>query len=261
MTVRVIDAATCPPVLAPADLVIDAAYGTGFKGTWMAPHVGAAPVLAVDLPSGVDGTTGEQHGRALAADRTVTFAAYKPGLLLGAGRSLTGGVDVADIGLDTGRARAFLVESGDVQAWWRPRPPTAHKWSRAVRVVAGSPGMTGAAHLCTAAAQRAGSGMVTLSSPGVEGSAPVEVVQKSVPEEGWADDVLADLHRFRALVLGPGLGRDERTVADARRTVAGAAVPVLVDGDGLFALAWDAEGAAPLLRRRDGTDGAHAARR
>ena len=149
MTVRVFDVATCPPRLPPADLVIDAAFGTGFKGTWDAPHVGAAPVLAVDLPSGVDGLTGERRGRTLPADRTVTFAALKPGLLFGSGRGLAGEVEVADIGLDTGGANAHLVEAVDVQAWWRPRPPTAHKWSRAVRAVAGSPGMTGAAHLCT----------------------------------------------------------------------------------------------------------------
>ena len=251
MTVRVFDVATCPARLPPADLVIDAAFGTGFKGTWDAPNVGAAPVLAVDLPSGIDGLTGERRGRSLAADRTVTFAAMKPGLLFGAGRGLAGEVEIADIGLDTSRARANLIDAGDVRAWWRPRPPTAHKWSRAVRAVAGSPGMTGAAHLCSGAAQRAGSGMVTLSSPGIEPVTPVEIVHKRVPGFDWAQPVLADLHRFRALVIGPGLGREEHTVVAVRATVAGAQVPVLVDGDGLFALAWDHDGAAPLLRGRN----------
>ena len=89
-----------------ADLVIDAAYGTGFHGEWRAPRVGAAPVLAVDIPSGVNGLTGEAGRGVLAADRTVTFAALKPGLLLGAGRNLAGDVEVVDIGLDTRRARA-----------------------------------------------------------------------------------------------------------------------------------------------------------
>jgi NAD(P)H-hydrate epimerase len=248
--VRMFDAADCPPQLPPADLVIDAAYGTGFRGEWRAPRVGAAPVLAVDIPSGVDGLTGEAGRGVLAADRTVTFAALKPGLLLGPGRILAGDVEVVDIGLDTRRARAQLVEAEDVAQWWRPRPPTAHKWIRAVRIVAGSPGMTGAAHLASAAAMRAGSGMVSLSTPGTDGSAPAEVVRRRLPAFDWSGQVLDDLHRYHALVVGPGLGREPYTVAAVRATVTAATVPLVVDGDGLFALAWDAEGAAPVLHRR-----------
>jgi ADP-dependent NAD(P)H-hydrate dehydratase / NAD(P)H-hydrate epimerase len=248
--IRMFDAAECPPQLPPADLVIDAAYGTGFRGEWRAPRVGAAPVLAVDIPSGVSGLTGEAGRGVLAADRTVTFAALKPGLLLGAGRNLAGEVEVVDIGLDTRRVRTHLVETEDVAAWWRPRPPTAHKWSRAVRVVAGSPGMTGAAHLSSGAAQRAGSGMVTLSTPGADGSAPPEVVRRRLPAFDWSGQVLDDLHRYHALVIGPGLGREAYTVAAVRATALAATVPTVIDGDGLFALAWDADGAAPVLHRR-----------
>ncbi len=252
VTVRLYDAAGSPARLPPADLVIDAAYGTGFRGEWRAPHVGSSPVLAVDIPSGVDGLTGAAVRGVLAADRTVTFAALKPGLLVGAGRNLAGDVEVADIGLDTARARAHLVERRDVAQWWRPRPPTAHKWSRAARVVAGSPGMTGAAHLASAAAQRAGSGMVTLSTPGSEGSGPVEVVRRRLPAFDWSGAVLDDLHRYHSLVIGPGLGREEFTVAAVRQTIVGASVPTVVDGDALFALAWDPDGAAPILHRRSG---------
>jgi hydroxyethylthiazole kinase-like uncharacterized protein yjeF len=248
--VRMFDAAACPPRLPLADLVIDAAYGTGFRGEWTAPHVGRAPVLAVDIPSGVNGLTGEAGRGVLVADRTVTFAALKPGLLLGAGRQLAGDVEVVDIGLDTRRATAHVVEASDVAAWWRPRPPTAHKWSRAVRVVAGSPGMSGAAYLAAGAAQRAGSGYVALSSPGVDASAPPEVVRTRLPAFDWSAAVLEDLHRFHALVIGPGLGREPFTVDAVRATIAAAAVPVVVDGDALFALAWDAAGAAPVVRAR-----------
>jgi len=249
--VRMYDAGALPLRLPDADLVIDAAFGTGFHGEWRAPRVGRAPVLAVDIPSGVDGLTGEAGRGVLAADRTVTFAALKPGLLLGAGRNLAGDVEVVDIGLDTRAATAHLVEREDVASWWRPRPPTAHKWSRAVRVVAGSPGMTGAAHLASAAAQRAGSGYVSLSAPGVEATAPPEVVRRRLPAFDWSAAVLEDLHRFHALVVGPGLGREEYTVAAVRATVAKAAVPVVVDGDALFAMAWDSDGPAPVLHRRD----------
>ena len=99
-TVRVFEAAACPTALPPADLVIDAAYGTGFHGDWAAPNVGDARVLAVDIPSGVDGLTGVAVAGVLQADQTVTFAAIKPGHLLHDGKRLAGAVTVADIGLD-----------------------------------------------------------------------------------------------------------------------------------------------------------------
>src|SRR5690606_24865068 len=102
-----------------------------------------------------DGLTGEAGDGTLAADATVTFAALKPGLLFGAGPALAGDVEVADIGLDVGRARIHVVERDDVERVWRPRSRSAHKWSTAVRLVAGSPGMQGAGWLAAAAAQRA----------------------------------------------------------------------------------------------------------
>ncbi len=250
--VEVHGADACPSVLDPADLVIDAAYGTGFHGEWWAPRVGATPVLAVDIPSGVDGLTGAAGRGVLPADRTVTFAALKPGLLFGPGRWLAGDVEVADIGLDVGPATTNFVDGVDVARWWRPRPPGAHKWSRAVRVVAGSPGMTGAGHLVAAAAHRAGAGMVTLSSPGTDADAPVEVVTKPLDGSDWAGAVLDDLDRYHAVVVGPGLGRHDDTVASVRRLVVESPLPVVVDGDGLFALAWGSHDAATLLRRRRG---------
>src|SRR5262245_61094349 len=90
---QVMDAPSLPDRLPPCDLVIDAAYGTGFHGEWHAPDPGDAPVLAVDIPSGVDGVTGEAHGRVLPAVRTVSFAALKPGLVLEPGASLCGDVE------------------------------------------------------------------------------------------------------------------------------------------------------------------------
>jgi len=250
--VEVHGADACPSVLDAADLVIDAAYGTGFHGEWWAPRAGATPVLAVDIPSGVDGLTGAAGRGVLPADRTVTFAALKPGLLFGPGRWLAGDVEVADIGLDAGATMAHLVDGTDVARWWRPRPPGAHKWSRAVRVVAGSPGMTGAAHLTAAAALRAGAGMVTLSTPGLEADAPVEVVVRRLEGADWAGVVLDDLDRYRALVVGPGLGRHDDTVTAVRRLVVESPLPVVVDGDGLFSLAWGASDAASVLGRRRG---------
>ena len=142
----VVDAASAPDRLPDADLVVDAAYGTGFRGDYAAPAPppGAA-VLAVDIPSGVDGLTGRPSQRVLAADATVTFAALKPGLVLPPGLELAGEVEVADIGLDVSRATAHLVGAAAVAGWLPQRPAVAHKWQSAVWVVAGSPGMGGAA--------------------------------------------------------------------------------------------------------------------
>lgn len=231
------------------DLVIDAAYGTGFRGEHRPPRVGGVPVLAVDIPSGVDGLTGVAHGEPWAATRTVTFAALKPGLLLADGPRLCGVVEVADIGLDVSVASANLVEPADVAAWWPRRASGAHKWRSAVWVVAGSPGMAGAAALCAAGAARAGAGYVRLSTPGVDGhpGGPIEAVGVGLPAEGWAQEVLDDLGRFGAAAVGPGLGRSDVVTTEVQRLVAVAPVPVVVDGDGLNALG---DEAADVIRGR-----------
>jgi hydroxyethylthiazole kinase-like uncharacterized protein yjeF len=252
VAVRVIDAAAPPAELVGYDLVIDAAYGTGFRGVWSPPAIGPTPVLAVDIPSGIDGLTGRAEGPVWAARRTVTMVAHKPGLLLEPGRHFAGSVTVADIGLAVERARTFLLEPGDVAAIVPRRGADAHKWRAAVSVVAGSPGMTGAAVLAAGAAQRSGAGMVRLGVPGADptGIGPVEVVGRPLSTNSWAAEVLADLDRIHALVIGPGLGRSDATGEAVRRVVAGADVPVVVDGDGLVALAWSPEGAAAVLKDR-----------
>ena len=248
--VRVFDV-PCPAVLPPSDLVIDAAYGTGFHGAWSPPDVGATPVLAVDLPSGVDALTGDIGGEVLAAAHTVTFGALKPGLLMPPGSVLSGELELADIGLDVGWARANLVLAADVAAWWPERDEYAHKWQSAVRVIAGSSTMTGAPRLVSHAAMRAGAGMVHLSIPGMTlGDGPIEIVQRPLPSTNWADAALGSLERFHSIVVGPGLGRSDDTGANVRRLVLEAPLPMVLDGDGLFALGWSSEGATTLLRRR-----------
>jgi ADP-dependent NAD(P)H-hydrate dehydratase / NAD(P)H-hydrate epimerase len=239
--VEEIDAKAAPPTLLGADLVIDAAYGTGFRGEHHAPDVSGAPVLAVDIPSGIDGTTGEERGRALRAVRTVTFAALKPGLVLEPGRSKAGRVVVADIGLDVARAAAAVVEADDVAGWLPPRPANAHKWSASVLAIAGSAGMTGAGHLVAAAAQRAGAGMVRLGSPGVpdDPARPTEAVGLELPSVGWAGAVLDAAARFQALVIGPGLGTASPTQSAILDVLAATDRPAVVDGDGLTALGRD----------------------
>ena len=223
------------------DLVIDAAYGTGFRGTYDWPRLPpGVPVLSVDIPSGVDGLTGEVAGVVPTARRTVTFAALKPGLLFEPGAGTVGEVVVADIGLDVSGASCALVESDDVAAWLRPRPAVTNKWRSAVWVIAGSPGMAGAATLVSRAALRAGAGYVRQSSPGGSPATPdpVEAVHVELPAGGWAPKVVDELDRFGAVVVGNGLGTDPSTQAEIRELVSSAVgLPVVVDADGLTALA------------------------
>ncbi len=246
--VAVFDATSAPASLPAADLVIDAAYGTGFRGHYDFPDHGVTPVLAVDIPSGVDGSNGRAGGRVARATRTVTFAALKPGLLLDVGRQAAGAVEVVDIGLDVSRSTCGLVTDHDV-SWWMPsRAVDAHKWRHAVWVIGGSPGMTGAPRLSAHAAMRTGAGYVRLSIPGanVEVTDPIEVVSQELPRSGWQDAVSADVLRFGALVVGPGIGRAPATLGAVGRVLATSPVPVVVDGDALRAL-----GSAELSMPRD----------
>ena len=243
---QVVGLEAMPPVVADVDLVIDAALGTGGRPGFAAPTVASGiPVLAVDIPSGLDGTIGDATGAVLAATRTVTFAALKPGLLLGDGPRLAGDVHVVDIGLDTSSALAGLVTDDDLRRALGPRPRDAHKWNSAVWVIAGSPGMVGAAHLCARAAQRAGAGYVRLSTPGLadDPGAPTEAVGVALPEEAWARLVVDQAERIAAVALGPGLGRSDTARAQVCEALDRLTVPVVLDGDGLAAL-----GDAPARR-------------
>lgn len=256
--VIVLDADRMPPRLPACDLIIDAAYGTGFRGDWRPPSTNGVPVLAVDVPSGLDGLTGLAAPGAWIADRTVTFVALKPGLLLGSGPALSGEVELADIGILLGMGNVDIneVEASDVGCWLPRRAIDAHKWKTAVFTLAGSPGMMGASHLSALAAMRSGAGMVHTASPGIvsDRGTPTEVVRKSLPVLGWSRDVLdevnADHARFTSMVVGPGLGRDDGTMTETRKVIAGSRIPMVIDGDGLFAVAWGGDGARDIVRTR-----------
>ncbi len=233
--------------------MIDAAYGTGFHGEYAAPTVPpGTPVLAVDIPSGVEGDSGRASGSPLKADRTVTFVALKPGLLQGDGARLAGRVTVADIGLLPGSSAVAVMEDADVSSLVAPRRRQDNKWSAAVLVVAGSPGMVGAASLCARSAYRSGAGMVRLGVPGAGlAEAPAsEAVSVHLPAEGWSSEALEVAARCAAVVVGPGLGRDPSTAAQVLHLLEGCPVPVVVDADGLYALGRLDGGA---LRRPAGT--------
>lgn len=250
-----------------ADLVIDAAYGTGLVRAYSAPDSAGAPVLAVDIPSGLSGLTGEpagSGGNPVRADLTVTFGALKPGLLLGAGPEHTGSIELAEIGLGALAARAarmWLVNDADVASGVADRPKEAHKWQSAVQVVAGSPGMSGAPWMVSRAAMRAGAGYVRLGIPGMSpieaGLPPGELVSRALPETNWAEAALEGISRFKAIVVGPGLGGTGRGPEGTTGIATPVAVlllgapdiPAVVDADGLNALG-DLDAVAAVVARR-----------
>ncbi|MGO8722813.1 MAG: NAD(P)H-hydrate dehydratase [Acidimicrobiales bacterium] len=234
-----VDPAGSPASLPPCDLVIDAAYGTGFRGEYCAPSVPeGVPVLAIDIASGLDCDTGEACEGAVRASVTVTMAALKPGLLMGEGRQLSGRLELAPIGIAVAPGKLWLVEDADIASWLAPRPAETNKWRSACAVVAGSPGMLGAGRFSSSACQRAGAGMVRWCVPGAapEFLPASEAVVLSVPATDFAPAVLAGLERCRSLVIGPGLGQHPGVVSSVRAIVASAEVGVVVDADGLGAL-------------------------
>ncbi|HKE99159.1 MAG TPA: NAD(P)H-hydrate dehydratase [Actinomycetes bacterium] len=236
-----------------ADLVVDGLLGTGSSG---APRgaVGeaiaatggtAAPVLAVDIPSGVDGSTGEVPGPAVHAAVTVTFQAVKPGHVLAPGSLHAGRLLVADIGLPLQTGWEVSEAAGLAPLVPVPRGEL-HKRSRGVLlVVAGASGMAGAATLAGRAARRAGVGLLVLAAPASAGArvgaAVPEALTVALPErdgavaEGAAGALERWLGEADALAVGPGLGRADFT-GRAVLEVLGAEVPAVVDADGLFAL-------------------------
>jgi NAD(P)H-hydrate epimerase len=249
--VTVIAAADAPGAFAPADLVIDAAYGTGFRGSYDAPEVPpGVPVLSIDIPSGVDADTGEGPGAPFRASHTVTFAAYKTGLLQGAGPEHCGTVQVADIGIPLATPRAVLIEDADIAASLPARPRQSNKWSTALGVASGSVGMEGSAILCTRGALAAGSGMIRLGTPGNPvGNWPTEAVRVSLGDPRWAAPFLEATTKCRAMVIGPGLGTADATKEEIRAVIAAAPHPLVIDADAITALG-DPETARTLLAER-----------
>jgi NAD(P)H-hydrate epimerase len=222
------------------DVIVDALLGTGMKG---APRDDTArvieeingagvPVVAVDISSGVDGSTGEVAGAAVRADLTVTMHGRKVGLAVAPGRFFAGDIVVADIGIEPGETENALVTPAILDEVPR-RGPRDNKYSSGhVVVVGGSRGMTGAAALAARAAFRADAGYVTICAP--EESIPaieelvVEAVKRPLQQ---VDEAVAGAD---ALAVGPGLGRDNTELV--RRLLAKIALPAVVDADALFEL-------------------------
>ncbi len=244
-----------------ASLVIDAIFGTGFKGTANklagqaieAISSAGRPVLSADIPSGVNGETGQVTGPAVKADATVTMGLLKTGLLFYPGRSLAGEVTVADIGfppkaIDEQKVNINAIDAGIVRQWLPRRPPDAHKGScGTVLVLAGSVGMTGAARLTSLSALRSGAGLVYLGVPeslnDVMESKLTEVITKPMPETRTRTLSLPALDRIKALmakadsiVIGPGLSTHPETVELVQAVIKNINIPAVLDADALNAL-------------------------
>jgi ADP-dependent NAD(P)H-hydrate dehydratase / NAD(P)H-hydrate epimerase len=238
-----------------ADLVVDAVFGTGFTGPPRRPAARlleemaalSAHVLALDVPSGVDASTGEIAGPAVKAQRTITFHGLKVGLAVAPGRFYAGEVEVADIGLPSADTRHNRV-SPEILELVPRRGVADNKYSAgSVLIVGGSTGLTGAPSLAAEAALRSGAGYVAACVPAslnlVFEQRLVEVVTRPCPDEDGvmkieaADVVLEAAERAGAIALGPGLGRSDGVRALVGFLLDRLDKPIVLDADALWPIA------------------------
>ncbi len=249
--------------------IVDAMLGTGFEGTPREPVAGAiraindaqAVVVACDVPSGVNASTGEVEADAVRARVTATFHGPKIGLYVDPGKEHAGRVEVIEIGIPRAAPRPALagVIADAVLGLVPPRPRSGTKFKSGVVVIAGGArGLSGAPTMAALAAMRTGAGYVQVAVP--KSTEPtfdlklMEAMTHGMPEDDGAhvpegvDPVLELCERAGALVLGPGIGRTAGALEWARSVAHRASVPVLIDADGLNAHA----GRLESLRERQG---------
>ena len=258
---QVVDAAELAAALEGAGLIVDAMLGTGFEGAPRAPldaaigavNAAGADVVAVDVPSGVNAATGEVEGACVRAEVTVTFHGAKLGLWVDPGKSHAGRVEVVPIGIPPARYGAPAPRTaGLIAPAALAAPPSRAAGSTkftsgSVLVVGGSTGLTGAVCMACEGAMRAGAGWVRAAVPAslnqVFEVKLTEVMSVPLPDRDGAllaeatDAVLEACERADAVALGPGLGRAPESFALAAALVERVERPLLIDADGLNALA------------------------
>lgn len=269
---RAVDPGELPAALEGAGVVIDAVFGTGFAGTPRDPAASAiaamnevdAPVVATDIASGVNASTGEVEGRAVAADLTVTFHAPKLGHWIAPGKEHTGDLRVAEIGIPGGapvEPRGGLIRP-EVMELAPPRAAGSTKFSSGqVVIVGGSRGLTGAVCLSALGAIRTGAGYATVAVP-ADLESIFEAKLTEVMSIGCAsrdgrlrpaasEQILGATERAACVVLGSGMGREQGTQRLVRELVERIEAPLVLDADGLNAFAGRieklAERRAPLV--------------
>jgi hydroxyethylthiazole kinase-like uncharacterized protein yjeF len=237
-------------------VVVDALLGTGFEGEPREPVASAiwainrqdAPVVACDVPSGVNASTGEIEAEAVMAQVTATFHGSKVGLFVEPGKGHAGSIEVVEIGIPRGAPgpRAAGLISERVLGLYPRRTRSGSKFeSGVVVVVGGSAGLTGAPTMAARSAQRAGAGYVQVAVPQPVQQAVdlrlLEQMSRGLPDDGGfhtpegVGDVEEMAERAGAVVLGPGLGRAEGAQEFARGVAVAVEAPLLVDADGLNA--------------------------
>jgi len=237
--------------------IVDAIFGTGFEGEPREPATGAirainasaAPVVACDIPSGVDASTGEVAGEAVCADLTITFHAAKAGQRIAPGKWHAGELRVAEIGIPAGAPGGFAGEIDSAVLDLAPRRGArSTKFSSGqVTVAGGSRGLTGAVRMASLAAIRAGAGYATAAVP-ADLELVFELAQPEVMSVGCpggdgclvpasAKAVLRAFERAAGGVFGPGLGRDPGSFEVAREVAGRIEAPLVIDADGLNAFA------------------------
>lgn len=256
------DRARVEQALAEASVIVDALLGTGFQGDRSeigqhgtvgyaieAVNAARAPVVSVDVPSGVDASTGVASGAAVRAAATATFHAGKPGLWIAPGKTHAGEVHTIDIGIPRGSPRESEIGliGPAVFDLLPKRAASSTKFiSGHVLIAGGSRGLTGAPRMTAHAAMRAGAGYVTACVPAslqaiLATAGPPELMTRGLPDEDGGltadgvQDVLDASRRGGALALGPGLGRSEGAVEFARELAHGARIALVLDADGLNA--------------------------
>jgi ADP-dependent NAD(P)H-hydrate dehydratase / NAD(P)H-hydrate epimerase len=247
--------ALSPTTLAGADVVVDAMFGAGLSRALdgaaaamvAAINAGGKPVVSVDVPSGLDGTTGQAAGPVVQATTTVTFFRLKPGHLLLPGRLLCGALRVADIGIPDSVLGAAPPRTwaNRPQLWLSryPRPHLAsHKYTRGHAIVVSGPAeSTGAARMGARAALRVGAGLVTLvgsaSATAINATHATAVMVRAVASDATLAEVLAD-ERRNALLIGPGAGIGAAT-AGTVLTALSSAAGVVLDADALTSFSAD----------------------
>jgi ADP-dependent NAD(P)H-hydrate dehydratase / NAD(P)H-hydrate epimerase len=248
-------------------VIIDALFGAGLDRTVdglpramiEAMNAQSAPIVAVDLPSGVNGTSGAVMGTAVNAARTVTFFRKKPGHVLLPGRLHCGTVAVADIGIPASVLTEIAPKTFEnIPALWRAHFPvpdeSGHKYDRGHAVVASGPSWsTGAARLAARGALRAGAGLVTIASPrealAVNATSNLAVMVRPVDGAAELTQFLSD-RRLNAFAIGPGAGVGEATCELVLAALAGERAVVL-DADAVTSFADNPQRLAEALRRRD----------
>ena len=246
-----------------ASILVDALFGIGLNTDVSGVHADAIrlmnsagrPVLSVDIPSGIDASTGNVLGNAVRADVTVTFGFAKVGHAVYPGRAYTGRLEVVDIGIPEDIASSMktlaYLDMESIRPLIRSRDRCGHKGTYGhCLIVAGASGRTGAAALSANSAVRTGSGLVTLAVPASLNpilevktteamTLPLDDKGQGFLTEGSGIQVLSELQGKDAVAVGPGISRHPETIGLVRRLVKEVGVPMVVDADGLNAIAED----------------------